>query len=123
MCHDECKPGETLLEFAARLRCVETDYDGGVEALQDEFDGGLPANLWKRSEGCGSVQFSTVAPSSPRFFNFDADTGELIGYARFDDRATAIVGRASFGCSSRGWIGGLVRGHCATETVSLCEVR
>ena len=123
LCDNECVPGQTLAEFAARLRCVETADDGGVEGLQDEFDGGLPAALWKRSEGCGSVQFSTVAPSSPRFFNFDADTGELIGYARFDDMETAILGRGSFGCASKGWIGGLVRGHCANETVSFCGVR
>jgi hypothetical protein len=120
LCYDECDPSETLGRFEARLRCGDMDDGGVVDA--DDRDSGVPSGLWRRSEGCGSVQFSTLSPAEPRFYNFDRDTGELIGFAGLE--RFSIIGRGGgFGCAAPAWVAGEVRTDCPTETVTTCEPR
>ena len=60
---------------------------------------------WRRSEGCGSVQFSALAPAEPRFNNFDIETGALIGFAGLE--RFSIIGRGGgFGCAAPAWVAG-----------------
>ena len=123
LCQGDCKPQESLAEFEARLSCVEAADDAGVIA-PDEFDGGLPAGAWTRREGCGRVQFSRHSPSEARFFDFDRDSGELTGFASFDADGIVVAGTGQgFGCEAPAWVAGVVRADCASETVSVCEVR
>ncbi len=110
LCPQGC--GGSLAEFMADLECHPVD----------DIDGGSSAPDWIRSEGCGSVQFSTPLPSFiSRVHNFDADSGELVGYAQLEDAADS-PGRIR-GCSSFGWLGGEIRAQCADERVSDCERR
>lgn len=120
LCYGECDPRETLAQFEARLRCGDMD-DGGVEPDPDDRDGGAPLGPWRRSEGCGSVQFSAVPPAEARYYNFDRETGELIGFAGLE--RFSIIGRAGFGCAAPAWVAGTVRSDCPGEIVTFCEVR
>jgi hypothetical protein len=120
LCPQGC--GGSLVEFMATLECRPvSDDDGGV----DGFDGGSggPPD-WFRSEGCGSVQFTPPLPAfAPRIYNFDADSGELIGYAQLDDAAESLPGRAAASCSSFAWLAGEVRHRCDGERLSACDIR
>ena len=110
----------------ADLECLSVPDDGGIGDVEDDFDGGIYTGLfryWLRSEGCGSVQFSTVRPSWPRNYNFDADTGELIGVAQLDDVGVPLPGAGNDACLSATWIAGEIRQQCADEQVSVCQRR
>lgn len=112
----------SLAEFMAPLECmvVTDDLDGGVGPA--DFDGGVDAGVqafWHRSEGCGTVQFISFS-NHYRNYNFDADSGELIGYAMLDDAGTTPLSNEPGSCSSAGWVAGEFRTQCTDEKLSVC---
>jgi hypothetical protein len=116
---------ESFSAFMADLECMPAP-DGVIGVAPDDFDGGMDTVLWFRSEGCGRIQFSTIR-GRPRTVsrNFDAQSGELIGYAYIDDVIGAPPGadRYDRDCASGAWIAGEFRTQCADEQFSICEER
>jgi hypothetical protein len=112
LCTGACN--RPLDEFEAGLRCDSPAEDAGDEGEGDAGD--FP---WLRSEGCGTVQFTTGP--HPLLYNFDADTGKLIGHAQLDDAPSTT--RGSGECESAGWIAGTVRARCDDEKRSVCSLQ
>jgi hypothetical protein len=121
LCRNNCP--RSLQEYLQLLACEELD-DAGIHEIEqghDPTDGGAELGfVLLRSDGCGSVQFSTLAPSWPRYFNFDASSGELIGAARLDDIFTTVAGTP---CMDAAFVAGEIRSSCAGETLMICTSR
>jgi hypothetical protein len=111
---------QNLNDFLKIFTCAELD-DAGIASLDPRNDGGVElTDAWLRSDGCGSVQFSTLPFSWPRHFNFDAQSGVLIGAARLDDIGTSVPGTP---CNAAGYVAGTFRASCASEVLMVCTYR
>jgi hypothetical protein len=121
LCQRGC--AQSLSDFMADLDCLAVPDDGGVDDVKDDFDGGLAVESWLRSEGCDSVQFFGKGLTWYRNYNFDADTGELIGFAKLDDVGGPLPGAGADTCRSATWIAGEIRQQCGDEQLSVCQRR
>lgn len=116
LCGDRCL---TLAERNDQLECFAIDEDAGLDSFDD--DAGINSGLfrwWTRSTGCGSVQIATIHPSWPRIYNYDPDTGELIGAAQLDDVGTEL---GNYPCVDAAYIAGEVRASCEGEQIEVCS--
>jgi hypothetical protein len=110
---DGCK---SLAEFAENEDCTELG-DAAVDDLElaEDAGSGCCFNWWIRTEGCGNVQYRSYG-TYPRVFNFDAATGEVIGYGRQDD-----IEYDFGGCTHWGFVAGELLHDCPTATESICS--
>lgn len=108
----DCSQGcETLAAFSDKVRCDELS-DGGVDdGVGDDYGRTLT-----RSQGCGTVQFTTDPPAWPRYHNFDMRTGMLIGLASADDIQEPP-------CNASAYVRGEIRESCAGEVLTQCRWR
>lgn len=105
-----------LASFEADLTCTESE-DGGIVYLLGDLDAGLgfPSfGTYVRIAGCGYVQFGNLRPNWPRYYNFEADSGELVGRAQADDVTSPP-------CDDAAYVSGVVEPECTDVTISLCE--
>jgi hypothetical protein len=109
---------QSLAEFTADLSCDYSSEDGGL----DENDAG--ESIYRmRSEGCGSVQFLVRYEHLLNYYNFDRQTGALIGWSSYDND----VGWRPPGCDcdylEGTTVAGVLRASCADEVVTYCRSR
>ena len=100
VCSD--KPGEE----------TATDDAGAPDA---GFD---PSRLhWTASTGCGSVQLHGTGIHDDRVYNFDLQTGRLIGAANLGPEDVLPADH----CDVDAHVGGVIRQTCANEVVMQCR--
>jgi hypothetical protein len=106
---------ESLTAFSDEVTCYDTsDLDAGADAGGTVEDGGT-LGWWRRTEGCGRVTFENIN-TWHRYFNFDLQTGKLIGASSLDDQD----GLLNDDCSSFGLHAGEINEPCNGETHQLC---
>lgn len=106
----------TLAEYLENYTCKEVD-EAGVDDPAAEDGGLIYRSTMLRSDGCGSVQFTTLGYAWPREFNFDSASGELIGAARMDDVGTELPGTP---CLDAAYVAGTFRASCPSELLMVC---
>jgi hypothetical protein len=114
LCGSKGCPG--LQDYAEDFECTELADDASIEDFDFSADAGPCCfNWWIRSEGCGQVQYRSHM-TWPRIYNFDAQTGQLIGHARLDD-----IGYEFGGCTDAAFLGGELLHDCPTVAESVCD--
>jgi len=107
-----CPASLELLELdldCEELNAASLDDDAGVENVDEG---------WVRSEGCNSVQLSFSGHGGPRIYNFDRESGDLIGAARRYDESHLVAGTD---CNETAYVAGNVREACASESLAICR--
>lgn len=105
----------TLSTFENRFHCEGSSQDGGVDDLDAGGDG---TSYVTRTQGCGFVSYDNAGYTWPRHYNFNLQSGALIGAASVDDVLTGYDGSEQ--CGADGFVAGDVALPCSDAVVQRC---
>jgi len=113
--------GRYCREQAATLLAQPCEAADRDDAGVDDEDAGSESpwfGSWTRTEGCGRiiVEKTFAGGGWPRYYTFDSETDELIGYAQLDD-----VGPMVAGCNHYAYVAGELGLDCDDAVTITCE--